>query len=413
MRPGVVKESVCDTGICRCVPTILHKHIDRAVRFQRLHGTSPPTITMVAMSNPGAQWNFHAPLIDVPEAVNAELAGYLSASIAEFRHIGTPVTTAMEVLRDFIMVGGKRVRPTFAWAGIRAGTDAAESVSEDLDADKLLSAISAFEFIQACALIHDDIVDQSETRRGHPTAHRRFEAIHRDSNWHGDSHHYGISQAILCGDLAFAWADDMFTSCGLPAAIVHRARAPWRAMRSEVISGQILDLAVEANRSESVRDAMDVITHKTASYTVARPLHVGAALAGAEQSTVELLRRVGHDIGVAFQLRDDQLGVFGDPEVTGKPAGDDLRTGKRTTLINLALAAGGSGAAELRRWLGTGENVDHMRSIIIESGAQQQVENLIQTHSTRATSAIAAAGLSQQLTNELSALATTLTHRTF
>ncbi|HIW96558.1 MAG TPA: polyprenyl synthetase family protein [Candidatus Corynebacterium gallistercoris] len=365
------------------------------------------------MNNPGAQWHLDSPLSDVPKAVHGRLASYLAESTSEFQHIGTPATTSMNVLKDFIMGGGKRVRSTFAWAGIRAGLESTSAPVDELDTESLLTAISAFEFIQACALIHDDIVDQSDTRRGHPTAHRRFEAIHRESGWHGDSHHYGISQAILCGDLAFSWADDMFNSCGLPPHIVHRARDPWRAMRTEVISGQILDLAVEANGSESVSDAMDVITYKTASYTVARPLHIGAALTGASQATVDLLRGVGHDIGVAFQLRDDQLGVFGDPSVTGKPAGDDLRTGKRTTLINLALAAGGTGADELRRWLGTGEQVDLMRTIITDSGAQQQVEDLIESHANRASSAISSAGLSPQLTDELMALSTTLTHRTF
>ncbi|MGV0409016.1 polyprenyl synthetase family protein [Corynebacterium resistens] len=370
-------------------------------------------------------WALHAPLSAVPAAVNHRLNQYLSASLQEFWGINPLFTQAIEVMGDFIVGGGKRVRPTFAWAGIRAGlessgTSTAKASSRSQEeptelANGFLSAISAFEFIQACALIHDDIVDQSDTRRGHPTVHREFERHHRDRKWLGSSEHYGISQAILIGDLALAWADDLLLDSGLNTQRLHQCRHAWRAMRTEVIGGQILDIAVEASGTENVDHAWDVIKYKTASYTVARPLHVGAALAGASEELIEFLRTIGEDIGVAFQLRDDQLGVFGDPAVTGKPSGDDLRTGKRTVLIDSALEMGTEAqATQLREGLGnvTDEaDVDELRSIIRDSGAAAHIETLITQKSERAIAHIHEAGLSKELTEELEDYARRLTER--
>lgn len=379
-------------------------------------------------------WCLDSPLSAVPSAVDAQLQEYLSRSQEEFSHIGSLVGGAITVLRDFIVNGGKRVRPTFAWAGIRAaleggggslhalggkGGNAPSSPAASLDSRAILNVLSSFEFIQACALIHDDIIDRSDTRRGFPTAHRTFESKHRDRGWRGSSEHYGVSQAILIGDLAFAWADDMYNCSGLSNAALDRARPAWRAMRTEVIAGQILDIAVEANGSEDVADSFAVIKYKTASYTVARPLHIGAALAGASEQTQTMLRSVGQDIGEAFQLRDDQLGVFGDPSVTGKPSGDDLRTGKRTTLINEALRRGDAAqVAALREGLGQGGastkgDIERLRDIIHDTGAQGEVEKLIEARTQRAIESLRTGGLGADITAELTQLADQLTHRRF
>lgn len=366
-------------------------------------------------------WRLDSPLSAVPSAVDAQLKEYLNRSQEEFSHIGPLVGGAITVLRDFIVNGGKRVRPTFAWAGIRAALEGGggSSPAAGIDQGAILNALSAFEFIQACALIHDDIIDRSDTRRGFPTAHRTFESKHHERGWLGSSEHYGISQAILIGDLAFAWADDLYNGSGLSTTALQWARPAWRAMRTEVIGGQILDIALEANGSEDVADSFAVIKYKTASYTVARPLHIGAALAGANEQTQTMLRNVGQDIGEAFQLRDDQLGVFGDPEVTGKPSGDDLRTGKRTTLINEALQRGDeSQVAALREGLGKGEesaetDIERLRDIIYDTGAQAEVEKLIEARTQRAIESLRAGGLGADITAELTQLAEELTHRRF
>lgn len=365
----------------------------------------------------------HSPLSAVPSAVNQCLSSYFEASAQEFSAIGPEFAQAVSFLEDFTLLGGKRVRPMFAWAGIRAGLEGGGgSLSFPCDdansaPQALLSAVSAMELIQACALIHDDIIDRSDTRRGNPTTHRRFETQHRAEAWAGTSEHYGTSQAILTGDLALAWADDMFQYSGVSAQALLNARGPWRAMRTEVIGGQILDVNVESTGSESVEDSLTVIKYKTASYTVARPLHIGAALVGASDTTVDTLRSIGQDIGEAFQLRDDQLGVFGDPEVTGKPSGDDLRTGKRTALINLALRDGNRvGVEKLREGLGTASEeaeVDELRDIIIQTGAAATIEEWIAERSERAIATTRGAGLGAEITEELVALTTKLSDRKF
>lgn len=371
-------------------------------------------------------WDFSSPLSAVPAAVNQCVSDYFASSAQEFSAIGPEFSEAIEALRSFTVQGGKRVRPMFAWAGVRAGL---ESGSGSLDVPfptqtpdpfKLLTAISAMEFVQACALIHDDIIDISDTRRGNPTTHRSFEYAHKDRSWAGSSAHYGTSQAILTGDLALAWADDMFGASGVSAEAIASARPAWRAMRTEVIAGQILDVTVEANGSESVEDSLKVIEYKTASYTVSRPLHIGAALVGAQPEVINTLRSIGQDIGEAFQLRDDQLGVFGDPSVTGKPSGDDLRTGKRTALINTALInldqQDSTALETLRNGLGTAsseQEIDELRDIITASGAAATVEEWITQRSQRAIDTIRSSNLGSQISDELVAMTIKLSDRKF
>lgn len=387
------------------------------------HGLS--TISQPPIANQLFGWDLHSPLKDVPAAVDSALNAYFDHSAAEFSAIAPEFNDVMAVLRGFVMGGGKRVRPTFAWAGFRAGLEGGEadgSSIQDVNPASVLLALSALEFVQACALIHDDIIDESETRRGNPTTHRVFESQHREHGWFGSSEHYGISQAILAGDLALSWADDLLATAGLSPAIVERVRGPWRAMRTEVIAGQQLDIALENNGSESIADAMQVINFKTASYTVARPLHIGAALAGADERTIALLLEYGTLVGQAFQLRDDQLGVFGDPAVTGKPSGDDLRTGKRTVLVNTAFAeCTPEQLARLREDFGplpgaaehTAEQIDQMRQIIRDCGAAQQIEDKINDLSERAISLVEESWLEDSISEELVAFARLLSDRRF
>ncbi|MBW4718191.1 polyprenyl synthetase family protein [Saccharothrix obliqua] len=315
------------------------------------------------------------PLDDVlPRRLDAELAAFLR------RRPG--VDAAAELvgeLADLVLAGGKRLRPTFAWWGWRA----AGGESHGPGAEAVLRALVALELLQACALVHDDVMDRSATRRGRATAHRAFAARHRRGRWAGDADHYGDCAAILVGDLALAWADDALVTAGLPAAALGRAWEPWRAMRTEMIAGQHLDLLAGARRVESVEGALRVARLKTASYTVQRPLHLGAALADAPPAVTAALCAFGRDVGVAYQLRDDLLGVFGDEGVTGKPVGEDLREGKRTTLVatavELARAAGRPEAVrELRDCLDGGV-VDGgaVRALLVDLGAVAAVERRI------------------------------------
>lgn len=318
---------------------------------------------------------------DVPGAVERELGDFLGTNVASISVIGGPVAEAAGHVRDFVLGGGKRIRPTYGWVGY-AATVGEGTATEDPAA--VLRAVSSLELIQACALIHDDIIDASDTRRGKPTVHRAIATEHAQRGWQGDSDTYGENVAILLGDLALVWADDMWRYSGLSDAALLRAAEPWRGMRTEVIGGQILDISLEASNSESEETADAVNRYKTAAYTIERPLHLGAAIAGAGEATIAALRGYGRDVGTAFQLRDDLLGVFGDPDITGKPAGDDLREGKRTVLYALALhaadASDPSAAAKLRAGIGTAADpveISELASIIESTGAVDVVEERI------------------------------------
>lgn len=374
---------------------------------------------------PTPTWQADSPLRDVPQVVDSALRSFLAERHAEFDGIDPVIADGIDELGGFV-TGGKRLRPLFAWAGVRAALEGGGGTADaSTTPDALLRAVSSLEFIQACALIHDDIIDRSDTRRGRPTVHRSFEARHRADDWHGDPAAYGTSQAILVGDLAFAWADDMFSGSGVSAEALARARAPWRAMRTEVIAGQMLDISLEASGSEEPEGPWKVNTYKTAAYTVERPLHLGAALVDAPAATVDMLRTVGRDIGIAFQLEDDYLGVFGDPAVTGKASGDDLRSGKRTYLVSTALRTADredpAAAARLRAGLGTvttEDEVDVLRQIIVDSGAASDSASLIRSLTDRAVQTLRAGGDSDSgdgtgdgITAELVAVAEQLTER--
>ncbi|WP_296205609.1 polyprenyl synthetase family protein [uncultured Corynebacterium sp.] len=353
-------------------------------------------------------------LEQIPDAARAALAEFLEERRPVVGSIGAPVTRSIAYLEDFVLGGGKRIRPLYAWAGFvgAGGLDG----NEDLQA--VLRAASSLEFIQACALIHDDIIDASSTRRGKPTVHRAVAGRHRQAHLHGDADFFGESVAILVGDMALAWAEDMLQDSGLSAAALARTREPWRAMRTEVIGGQLLDITLEATGSESVELAGAVNRYKTAAYTIERPLHLGAAIAGASPTLIDAFRGYGRDIGVAFQLRDDQLGVFGDPSVTGKPAGDDLREGKRTVLLATALEradeADPAAAATLRRLVGTTDDpadIATMSQIIQDSGAVEAIEEHIDTLTESGLEHLHAAGVDEKVSAALRDLAIRATSR--
>ncbi len=271
--------------------------------------------------------------------------------------------------------GGKRFRAAFCWWGYRAVSP------EVADEDALLRACAALEVLHASALVHDDYMDASDTRRGRPATHRAFAAAHRSRSWRGDPDQYGASAAILLGDLLLAWSDELLRRCGLPAERVVAALEVFDHCRTEVISGQFLDVSVQARGRADVDAAMTVLRYKSAKYSIERPLHIGATLAGGGPETLRELTAYGLPLGEAFQLRDDLLGVYGDPAATGKPAGDDLVEGKRTVLVALALdGATASDAARLDAALGTplsDEQVADLRRIIDDSGAHAHVEQVI------------------------------------
>jgi geranylgeranyl diphosphate synthase type I len=340
--------------------------------------------------------------------VEQTLTEYLSAKQSTMASLTQELADALDSLVEFILRGGKRIRPTFAWWGWRGA-------GGEPDAQAVLHAVSGLELIQACALVHDDLMDDSAVRRGSPTVHVTFTGLHQEKGWLGSSDRFGMAAAILLGDIALAWADDMFYGSGVTPNRLAAASEPWQAMRSEMLAGQYLDILTQVKGDESPEAALRVARMKTAAYTVERPLQMGAALAGADTEMVERLREFGADIGVAFQLRDDLLGVFGDTEVTGKPAGDDLREGKRTLLVALGLQkASPAGAAVLRDVLGrdlTAADVARAREVLTESGAVNAVEDRIEALTATALRALRSADLAEPADERLAELAIAATRR--
>ena len=357
--------------------------------------------------------------IEEPEfahRVQRTLDTYLRSRRAECAELDDAFAEAVDGLSEFVLRGGKRIRPTFAWWGWRAagGADRGER------AEAMLQAASSLELVQACALVHDDLIDDSWIRRGNPSMHKEFAELHRRAGWSGGANQFGMTAAILLGDLSLSWADDMLHTAGLTPDALSRALAPWRAMRTEVLAGQYLDVLGQVRGDESPEAAMRTGQLKAASYTVRRPIELGAAVGGAGPDLLAALRRFGSDIGVAFQLRDDLLGVFGDPEITGKPAGDDLREGKRTLLIAKGLdnahAQGDQDAAELIRGvLGDADveerTVEQVRSTLTRLGAVEAVEDQIAELTDTGLAALRSAEVAEPAATRLAELAVEVTDR--
>ena len=322
----------------------------------------------------------------VQQAIGGQIAGG-ATSLAEVGPEISPLVEAVERL----LTGGKGLRAGFLYWGYRAAGGA--------DSDALVRLAASMEFFQGAALLHDDVMDRSDTRRGMPSAHRAVAALHAARGWDGDADRFGEGAAILAGDLCLTWCDELYATCGLPAEELSRGRRLFDAMRTQLMGGQFLDL-LESVRGwdgldleERISSARKVIRFKSAKYTIEHPLCIGALVGGATDDDLASLSDYGLALGEAFQLRDDLLGVFGDPEATGKPAGDDLREGKRTVLIALALdAAAPEDRALVESLLGEEHldiaGVEAIRRVLLRTGAVERVEELIATLADDARKAV-------------------------
>ncbi len=340
--------------------------------------------------------------------ISQVLTGFVDEQAGHLEPLGADVAPLVTEARRAVD-GGKRFRAAFCYWGFRA-------VSDDVaDHDALIRACASLEVLHASALVHDDLMDDSDVRRGRPAAHRAFSDEHAGHGWRGDPRQYGAAAAILLGDMLLAWSDELLRTCGMAHDVVRDALALFDTTRSEVVAGQFLDVAAQARGADDLDLAMRVLRYKSAKYSIERPLHIGAALAGANASMLQALTSFGLPLGEAFQLRDDLLGVFGDPSVTGKPAGDDLIEGKRTVLVALAAhSAPPDEAAELDTALGTPldeRQVERLRRIINDSGAHARVEAMIEEHAGRALDALAAAPLTEAARAVLHDLALAATQR--
>ncbi|MDT0495497.1 polyprenyl synthetase family protein [Streptomyces sp. NPDC012600] len=330
-------------------------------------------------SGTGAEAGARAVDADVVGAVLRTARAVLAERVAQAAEIDASFSGDLAGrVAGFTLEGGKRMRPRLLWWGMRA-CGAADSVST---AAALRLGV-ALELIQTCALIHDDVMDRSRLRRGRPAVHIGLAGRAGLSPDSERGAAFGTSAAVLAGDLALVWADDTVAETALPAAVRRRVGALWRAMRTEMVAGQYLDLHGQATGGSSAVRAIRTACLKSALYSVERPLAIGAALAGADERTTAALCSAGRSAGIAFQLRDDLLGVFGDPARTGKPSGDDIREGKPTYLLAVARtraeAAGDEGAlAVLGRAVGnpdlTEGDLAAVRGVFEATGAHAHVE---------------------------------------
>ena len=322
---------------------------------------------------------FPPALSQIAERTEARVDAILGAEVVRWAAIDHGLEAPLTALRDLVLAGGKRLRPAFCYcAFVGAGGDADDPTIVDVGA--------ALELLHTFALIHDDVMDGSDTRRGLDAVHQRFIRAHHAGGWRGEPRRFGEGIAILVGDFACTYADLLMRAA--PA----RALDVYDELRVELCVGQSLDLVGTALRSTDIEDARRIATYKSAKYTVERPLHLGAALAGRLDELAASLSAIGLPLGEAIQLRDDLLGVFGEARVTGKPVGDDLREGKPTPLLAIASGRADAEGRDLLARVGARDleetEVKALQELLVASGAVDEIEATIDTLVATATDAL-------------------------
>jgi geranylgeranyl diphosphate synthase, type I len=332
----------------------------------------------------------------VAARVDDRLGQLCDVEITRWQLIDPAIAAPLRALRHLLDAGGKRLRPAFCyWAFVGAGGDP--------DDPRIIDAAAAFELLHAFALVHDDVMDGSDTRRGAPTIHVEFAREHQAGDWRGEARRYGEGVAILIGDLSHVYADMLLGDVSADTAAV------WHELRLELNVGQYLDLLATARADRDRIVAHRIARYKSGKYTIERPLHVGAALAGRLGDLRGPLSAYGDPLGEAFQLRDDVLGAFGDPSVTGKPVGQDLREGKPTPLLAAAVERASDGRIDLMDRVGqpglSDGEVVAIQQQLVNSGALDEIEQLIDRLAARAIDAIDTADITSRARDELVDLA--------
>jgi geranylgeranyl diphosphate synthase type I len=333
--------------------------------------------------------------VRIARRVDERIRTLLDSELARWTSVDPALAEPIDALSKLVLSGGKRLRPAFChWAYVGAGGSADDRVVVDAGA--------ALELLHTFALIHDDIMDGSSTRRSMETIHVLFEERHALDGWRGEGRRFGEGVGVLVGDLAFVYADKLLAGAGVPA----NAFDVFTELRIEVNIGQYLDLVGTARGVTGAETARRISLFKSGKYTVERPLHLGAALAGRLDELAEPLSGYGLPLGEAFQLRDDLLGAFGDESVTGKPVGEDLREGKPTLLYAAARAGNDSllldryGAPDL-----TDAEVAGLQDLLVGSGAVAHVEATIEARVSEALMALDATPLTADARTALADLA--------
>nr|BAF98639.1 geranylgeranyl diphosphate synthase [Streptomyces argenteolus] len=347
-------------------------------------------------------------LEEVRQPVNAVLREFIEQqqnSIPPDVDIGP----AVRALGDFVLHGGKRIRAALCYWGWRGAGGG------DEDLTSAYRAAAALEVCHCFGLIHDDIIDGTATRRGRPSLHCQLASLHEQAGWHGDAAAFGRSSALLMGDLCLFWADELLTTACSEERLVE-VRLEYSGMRVAEVCGQMLEMIVQASRDFDVSSGMTVAHYKTAKYATERPLQIGGRLAGSSAELRKSYAAFGLPLGEAFQLRDDILGVFGDPAVTGKPITDDLREGKPTVLIAHAYTNATPAQRSRMDELYGKADLDEaqaavLREIIQVTGARDAVEKAIEVRIEQSLSALDDAPIVEEARRVLADLSIAITDR--
>ncbi|MEU6641700.1 polyprenyl synthetase family protein [Saccharomonospora sp. NPDC046836] len=374
-----------------------------------LRSSAPPTQRTAAPTSPPGQDGLD--LRWVRQQVDAVMNAFVDRKKSAATRAGLPVDIP-QAIGEFLAAGGKRIRPllcVLGWHAAGASGSPAQAVQ----------AGAALEMFHAFCLIHDDVMDHSDTRRGQPAVHRSLAARHRSGRSRALAENIGIGSAILAGDLALVWSDELLhhAATELTAARRERVLPLVDLMRAEVMYGQYLDLTSTGRPTAHTAAALEIIRYKTAKYTIERPLQIGAAIAGADDQLLDALSAFALPLGDAFQLRDDLLGVFGTQKKTGKPAVDDLREGKHTVLIALALQLADPFQQRLLRSLYGTPRLDEegaatVRTVLKATGADQAVEQMITNRYEQALPLLDTLPIPTEVQHHLRALADQAVWRT-
>ena len=340
----------------------------------------------------------------IAERVESRLDSFLAPELDRWTALDPDLRDPMAEIRRLVLTGGKRLRPAFChWGFVGGGGDPA--------ATEVVDAGAAFELMHAFALFHDDVMDDAASRRGAPTTHTVFAQRHAEAGWAGESRRFGEGVAILVGDLAFVYADQLLAGAN---AVAWRV---WNELRIELNVGQLLDIMGSVRGVHDVAQAERICRYKSGKYTIERPLHLGAALAAPDRfdELAPGLSAYGLPLGDAFQMRDDVMGAFGDTTATGKPVGGDLREGKPTPLLARALVAATPAQREtLERVGGPGldeQGVADVQQAIVDTGALADLEATIERLTAEAVAAIDQVDLTTEARRELVALAAFVSQR--
>jgi geranylgeranyl diphosphate synthase, type I len=347
---------------------------------------------------------FAAPrsLADIAARVDIRIRTLLDAELERWNLVDPDLGAPLSSLRDLVLAGGKRLRPAFChWAFVGAGGDPSDT--------SVVDAGAGLELLHTFALVHDDVMDASLRRRGMDAVHVQFIDEHRRNAWRAEDRRFGEGVAILVGDLAFVYADLLM------ADLPRDAQAIFTELRIEVNIGQYLDLLGTVRGNPSIDAARRICTYKSGKYTIERPLHLGAALAGRHAEFDAALSAYGLPLGEAFQLKDDLLGALGDEDATGKPVGDDLREGKPTALVARAIETATPQQRKLLDRIGridlTATEIADIQTVLVETGASSTVDAQIGVLRDEAIDAARKSGITPEATDALIELAHYVTDR--